>query len=121
MKRIVIALALVALAVTGCGSSSSKASGAITIQVTGNNGEGVGAAGATVTVLDGPESSQHANIALPFTTSITDSPRVVGVAAQSEDDSSLATISCEIDVPGKEPIQQSSSGAFSVVDCSAVP
>lgn len=75
----------------------------------------------SVTILDGSQTTQHEGQALPWTGTITDDPPDVGLTAQSGSGSGTATITCEIDIPGAQPVKNTSSGAYAVVTCTANP
>jgi hypothetical protein len=42
----------------------------------------------------------------------------LGLGAQSNDGSASASITCEIDVPLRAPVTQTSTGPYAVVNCS---
>lgn len=80
----------------------------------------VGSGGtASVTVLDNGDQTQHNDQAIPYTTTVPDSVSEVELEAQTDDDSPSATVTCSITKPGQAPVTNTSTGAYSVVTCSA--
>jgi hypothetical protein len=72
-----------------------------------------------ITILDGSQESQHNGQTLPYTTTLTDNPPIVGISAQTSSDEDLAAISCEIDRPGQPPVTNKSTGPYAVVNCTS--
>ena len=65
-------------------------------------------------VVDGQES-QHKEVALPYIVTLPNNPSTLRVTAQAGGEST-ASITCEIDQPGKA-VSDASSGAYAVVTC----
>ena len=57
-----------------------------------------------VTVVDGPDESQHNDVALPYSVTLQDMPEIAGINAQTSSGSPSATISCTVDYPGRDPV-----------------
>jgi hypothetical protein len=109
-----IVLALVAAGVVYglAQSGTQQPGGAVTFRVTGT-----GTAGSVTLDLDGQESQRN-SVPLPFYETRPYSRQyIIGLVAQSADGDATAAISCEIDVPGRAPVTNSSSGPFAVVSC----
>ena len=76
---------------------------------------------ASLTVVDGANESQFNDVALPWTTTLTDTPSSVVVSAQSSDGSDSAGIACAVDVAGTSPVTDASTGPFATVSCATTP
>jgi hypothetical protein len=74
---------------------------------------------AQVTVLDNGSETQHTGVALPYATTLSDNPTIVGLGAQTSSSDPSATLTCEIQIPGHSPVTKTSTGAYTVVDCTA--
>ena len=95
------------------GAPANSHKGPVSVSVTGSGNA------QTVDIIDGSQQTQHNGIALPYNATITDNPAMVGVTAQSQSGSPSSSISCEIDMPGQNPVKNTSTGAYAVVDCNA--
>ena len=73
----------------------------------------------TVTILDQGRESQHKNVPLPYTTTLTDHPSLAGIGAQSSNGAKKTTVSCSIKAAGQTMTTHRSRGPFAMVDCSA--
>jgi hypothetical protein len=99
------------------GSSGGSPSGTQTTTVT-LSVSGTGNAG-SVTIIEPGGVTQHTNATLPFSTSVPLASGSYGITAQDRSGDTSATISCAVDATGFQPIQNSSTGAFAIVNCSA--
>ena len=85
----------------------------ITLRVTGT-----GSRANSITFLINGQETQHTDVALPWSTAIPyDNQQILGVTAQTDDSSATASISCSITITGEKPITNTSTGPYSVVDC----
>jgi hypothetical protein len=73
----------------------------------------------TVTVLDQGRETQHKNVPLPYTTTLTDHPSLAGIGAQSSNGAKKTTVSCSIKASGQTMTTRRSRGPFAMVDCTA--
>lgn len=120
MRRHVL-IGLVVLAVTGiaCGgtevTSSSTKSKEVIYEITGQ-----GTPTASITYGHGSDTSQENDVPLPWKKALTDTGDLIvpTVSAQSGSDGS-GTISCKITVDCKIVKENTSTGAFAVVTCTA--
>jgi len=92
-------------------TSTLPAGPGVTVKVTGTG------TAASVTILDDGQQSQQQGVALPYTEILPGDPSVVGITAHGGD--ATATISCEVDRPGKPPVTGTASGPYSVVTCNS--
>jgi hypothetical protein len=69
----------------------------------------------SVTILDDGQESQHKDVALPYIVTLSKNPSTLRVTAESGS-ASTASITCEIDQPGRS-VSDASSGAYAVVTC----
>ena len=70
-----------------------------------------------ITILNNNQKSQHAGVPLPWSMTLPDTGSVFGLSAQTGSGDPSAKISCEIQVPGQPPALATSTGAFSIVNC----
>jgi hypothetical protein len=118
----VLALLMGSIALAGCSSSTKSgsstttatASGAIVLKVTGTSPAN------SVTVTVNAQQSQHQSVHLPYTQTLTNNPAAVGVTGRSGSNQN-ATITCEIDVPGRAPVKHTATGANAVAACATSP
>ena len=83
---------------------------ATTVKVTGTP-----ATANSVTIVDDGRESQRTEVALPYIVTLPNNPSPLRVTAQAGGEST-ASITCEIDQPGKA-VSDASSGAYAVVTC----
>jgi len=81
----------------------------------------VSAAGSThaavITYETGSGEVQHTSVTLPYSVSVTN-VSVPVLVAQNASGSSGTSITCEIDISGQAPIQNTSTGPYAVASCS---
>lgn len=81
-----------------------------------------GSGSVTLVVGEGGPSGAHTNqtvVNLPYSAQITDDPSEVSVAATTASPGRQATITCEIDAPGRAPVTNTSTGPVASVMCQA--
>ena len=71
----------------------------------------------SVTIVDDGQESHRTGVALPFVVTLPDNPSMLQVTAEAGSQST-ASITCEIDQPGKA-VSDSSSGANAVATCTS--
>jgi len=71
----------------------------------------------SVTIVDDGRESRHTGVALPFIVTLPNRPSTLRVIAEAGSEST-ASITCEIDQPGKA-VSDASSGAHAVVTCTS--
>jgi hypothetical protein len=74
-----------------------------------------------ITIVDGSLDTQHNGVSLPYRITLTDHPVLAGISAQTGGGDVFATISCEIQEPGRAPVSYTSTGPYAVVDCTGSP
>ena len=91
-------------------TSTTPPSSVTIVKVTGSP-----ATANSVTIVDNGQESQHKEVTLPFIVTLPNNPSALRVTAQAGGEST-ASITCEIDQPGKA-VSDASSGAYAVVTC----
>ncbi len=95
---------------TGAGTTTSRQP-AITLSITGTGPAN------DVTVDVGGHESRHTGVPLPYSTTVTHAANIVVLGAQTASGSPSATLTCSITVPGDTPRTNTSTGAYTTVQC----
>lgn len=96
------------------GTATTASGGSTVVKVSGS-----GHRLQSITVLDGSNQVRETDVRLPYARTLPDNPSHVGLEAQTSDGSAGATVTCEIDMPNRPPVTQTSNGPYALVDCTA--